>query len=919
MTDYDGVAENDTQLTQWNTAKMTGTWDASALSAITAGTSFTVGLPDVFKFRQYPRTDAMTVRDDGGVERTIGECVTQERSMTCTFNDEAQRLSEAGFKNFKGSYSLLMTAVQSTSEETAIFNLNGELRPIDLPGTGGITPEQYNPAQLSKWTRDTIAVGQTSNTWVVYYGTDYMRDNVKPAGTIKTDGSVSTLVLHEVLTPGQEFDWSRAGDVRLALNRSAANSQLFQVLWTMDGATSNPDWKVEVIKNAPNDVTFKITGPFPASTNMNLDLPVKFTEPAKPGVKYSNTVSAEGLDSSTTVSAYYVDSVEITVTMEPGYGTFKVSKLVDGSGAALLDSSVQFPLKVDFTLPAHYNTYNPVWQPPDGFTMDADGLTGHGTIMIAPGKTTYFDSQVTLPAGTKVTLSEDPDGARPIAPPTVEWGTPVISQPTFEIGDQRVTSVQITNTANYVPPKTGTFQVVKVVDGDYTAASDETFTVGYRCDDANTTTGQVTVRADGTPENGPTVPAGTTCTITEDTDQAERDGYSRVTTYSATSVTVAADTTPTVTVTNTYTRNTGSFTVAKVVAGDYTATATDTFTVGYECNDPAATKGELTVPADGTAVSGPTVPVGTSCTLKEDTAAAGRPGYSLATTYSATSVTIAQGATPAVTVTNTYTALKGSFMIAKTVDGDGAELAAETEFTFDYTCKPATGAAAVTDSVTVKGGKSVAVEGVPVGDCVVTERDATVAGTSVSTALSVDGTPVGGNEAMFSVTDGTTVSVAATNTYTRDRGSFSVAKTVVGGQESFQQDTFVFDYTCTDGTMGHLDVPGDGTAVTSPMIPAGTECTVSERAESADRVGYTVESEIPGGGKVTIAKDTVAPLTATNTYSPVPTPSPSVTTPGKPPLAKTGASNVVLLGVIGTVLVAGGGLAFLAKRRRDDA
>ena len=126
-------------------------------------------------------------------------------------------------------------------------------------------------------------------------------------------------------------------------------------------------------------MTFKVTGPFPADTNMSLFLPVKFTEPAKPGVKYSNTVAIEGLASSSTVSAYYVDSVEITVTMEPGYGTFKVSKLVEGDGAVLLNSNVQFPLQVDFTLPAHYNTYNPVWQPPAGFTMDADGLNGHGT------------------------------------------------------------------------------------------------------------------------------------------------------------------------------------------------------------------------------------------------------------------------------------------------------------------------------------------------------------------------------------------------------------------------------------------------------------------------------------------------------------------------------------------------------------
>ena len=450
-TNPEGTVEGDTQLTKWAVAKVVGTWDATSLPAITAGTSFTVGLPDVFTFRQYPRTDPMTVRDEGGVERTVGECVTTKSEMTCTFNEEAARLSAAGFKNFKGGFSLMLTAVNTTDQETAKFNLNGQVRDIDLPGTGGIAPELFKPAALTKWTQDVIKVGQTENLWVVYWGNNYLRDRVKPEGTIKTDGSVSTLEIHETLAPGQEFNWDHPADVRLAFNQSAADNGLFQVLWTMDGSTQHPDWSVEVIKNSPSDVTFKVTGPFPADTNMSLYLPVKFTEPAKPGVKYSNTVAVEGLDSSSTVSSYYVDSVEITVSMEPGYGTFKVSKLIEGTGAALLDSDVQFPLHVDFTLPAQYSTYNPVWQPPAGFTIDADGVTGHGTIMIAPGKTTYFDPRITLPAGTKVTLSEDPNAAQPAAPGTVQWGAPAISESSFVIGDQQTTRVQITNFATYVP------------------------------------------------------------------------------------------------------------------------------------------------------------------------------------------------------------------------------------------------------------------------------------------------------------------------------------------------------------------------------------------------------------------------------------------------------------------------------------
>ena len=288
----------------------------------------------------------------------------------------------------------------------------------------------------------------------------------------------------------------------------------------------------------------------------------------------------------------------------------------------------------------------------------------------------------------------------------------------------------------------------------------------------------------------------------------------------------------------------------------------------------------------------------------------------MATAYTAGQVTVGTATpSPEVTVTNKYAPLKGGFVISKTVDGDGAALAKDTQFTFDYTCTPLTGAAQVKGTVVVKGGENGAVTDVPVGSCSVSERDATINGASLNTVLTVDGSSDGVNNgtAVFNVKDGVTVQVAATNTYVRDRGSFSVAKTVVGGADSFTKDTFVFDYVCTDGTEGRLDVPGDGTAVEGPRVPTGTECTVTERAQTANRDGYTVTSELSDNGKVTISqKDAVVAVTATNTYTPVPK------VPGKQ-LAKTGASNVAVVGVVGSLLVVVGGVLIALKRRRNDA
>ena len=374
------------------------------------------------------------------------------------------------------------------------------------------------------------------------------------------------------------------------------------------------------------------------------------------------------------------------------------------------------------------------------------------------------------------------------------------------------------------------------------------------------------------------------------------------------------------TVTNTL--NKGTFSVKKVVEGATFTGADNTFTVQYTCthNSVALTDeqkaGSLTLTGNGTAVTSPSLPFGTSCTIEETKSSAQRAGYAVATDYTAGQVTVGTATpSPEVTVTNTYAPLTGGFVISKTVDGDGAALANDKEFTFAYTCTPLTGAAQVKGTVVVKGGENGTVADVPVGSCSVSERDATIDGASLNTVLTVDGSSDGVNNgtAVFNVKDGVTVKVAATNTYVLDRGSFSVAKKVVGGADSFTRDTFVFDYVCTDGTEGRLDVPGDGTAVEGPRVPTGTECTVTERAQTANRDGYTVTSELSDNGKVTISqKDAVVAVTATNTYTPVPK------VPSKQ-LAKTGASNVAVVGVVGSLLVVVGGVLIALKRRRHDA
>ena len=552
-----------------------------------------------------------------------------------------------------------------------------------------------------------------------------------------------------------------------------------------------------------------------------------------------------------------------------------------------------------------------------------DNTTKNGQIANVPGDETPVPSPEKFPVGTTCKVTEDTTGAG-IDGYTLDPTGHDTQSVTIGLGSEPTVTATFTNTYTR---DLGRFSVTKKVAGDAGDKAPATYTFDYTCkaDGKDTIEGTIVVGKGASNKSGD-IPVGYSCSVKERVDKGQ-DGTAFVEGYTldvvaSPDVTIAKGALPNIDVTNTYTLNKGTFSVKKVVEGATFTGADNTFTVQYTCTHGSVAltdeqkAGSLTLTGNGTAVTSPSLPFGTSCTIKEADGSAQRAGYAVATAYTAGQVTVGTATpSPEVTVTNKYAPLKGGFDISKTVDGDGAALAKDKEFIFDYACTPLTGAAQVKGTVIIKGGEIGAVTDVPVGSCSVSERDAAIDGASLNTVFTVDGSTDGVNNgtAVFNVKDGVTVQVAATNTYVLDRGSFSVAKKVVGGADSFTKDTFVFDYVCTDGTEGRLDVPGDGTAVEGPRVPTGTECTVTERAQTANRDGYTVTSELSDNGKVTISqKDAVVAVTATNTYTPVPK------VPGKQ-LAKTGASNVAVVGVVGSLLVVVGGVLIALKRRRDDA
>lgn len=1037
-------------------ARLVFDWDASK-AQVKTGDSFTITLPPEFKFHStLERTMTYSERlpDGGTKDHTIGACTFTNDTATCTFGGEIDSLVQAGKKDIRGTGKYQLDVKTSTTLEELPFVINADKTvQVDLPGTGGIQKPSgavYRPNMyLVKGYNGFMREGDTEAVWYFMFGGPRFQDEL---GVTFDGQTVQTITFKDTLGAGMSCENKKLRLIYLSAGDSEENPSQSVLLdkGTETGPTTTPGHGTfevtgecgEMAPDGTTPITFVAKGPFKAKTNYSISYRTVFTGDGKalPGTDYTNTVSVDGTKIKKTSTTSFVEAASIEVSMRQGEGTFSITKKIASDYANQVAADVTFTVEVDYALPAGTTAANyPNWTPPvnasGGSTLNADNRTGTATMVVKRGQTIGFP--IPFPVGTMITLREDPLTANPVLPDGYVWkepeftigstattsltiqdqvntkvdllntvgaadngfqvvkkasgaegaaakkfsfsyactlpdntqkngqianvpgdGTPVLSREKFPVGTtcevtedtagagidgytldpaghdtQSVTiglgsepTVTATFTNTYTRD-TGRFSVTKKVAGDAGDKAPATYTFDYTCkaDGKDTITGKIVV-GKGASTKSDEIPVGYSCSVKERVDKGQ-DGTAFVEGYTldvvaSPDVTIAKGALPNIDVTNTYTLNKGTFSVKKVVEGATFTGADNTFTVQYTCTHGSVAltdeqkAGSLTLTGNGTAVTSPSLPFGTSCTIKEADGSAQRAGYAVATAYTAGQVTVGTATpSPEVTVTNKYAPLKGGFDISKTVDGDGAALAKDKEFVFDYTCTPLTGAAQVKGTVIIKGGEIGAVTDVPVGSCSVSERDAAIDGASLNTVFTVDGSTDGVNNgtAVFNVKDGVTVQVAATNTYVLDRGSFSVAKKVVGGADSFTKDTFVFDYVCTDGTEGRLDVPGDGTAVEGPRVPTGTECTVTERAQTANRDGYTVTSELSDNGKVTISqKDAVVAVTATNTYTPVPK------VPGKQ-LAKTGASNVAVVGVVGSLLVVVGGVLIALKRRRDDA
>lgn len=124
-------------LSQWQTARISGAW--AVPTGAQAGQTFGMTLPAEFSRQS---AGAFTI-DDPSSGVALAECVVaagQGPDMVCTLTSAVDGLEEVG-----GSFWMEARATQSTTNDTVTFDLGDSVEIVDLPGEGGIVPE--NPAE----------------------------------------------------------------------------------------------------------------------------------------------------------------------------------------------------------------------------------------------------------------------------------------------------------------------------------------------------------------------------------------------------------------------------------------------------------------------------------------------------------------------------------------------------------------------------------------------------------------------------------------------------------------------------------------------------------------------------------------------------------------------------------------------------
>ncbi|CED91920.1 Conserved repeat domain protein [Actinomyces succiniciruminis] len=553
------------------------------------------------------------------------------------------------------------------------------------------------------------------------------------------------------------------------------------------------------------------------------------------------------------------------------------------------------------------------------FAIDYDcGADYAGTVNVANGASTT----VQVPRGALCTVSEPASSLNEdLLADAYDWGTPSYegldaAEGTMVSAADGGKTVTVVNPTEAAWGKVAVTKNVSPDAGPVTAGT--TFPVTVTCDapaqgETENYTGAFDLAATGSEATAttPYIAAGANCTVSETAPTGSTGltdaSYKWTAGPEDQSVTVQGDHTEQVTVTNTWQRDYGDFTITKQLTDLDGQGADNTYTGTWTCSHPGDddATGTWSVTGSGAATlsvtSGPATAGGTSaavllgstCTVTEEDPGAPNAAdssyvFSTAGTTSGPVTIDPDTRTGNVDVTNVVARTTGGLTITKSVEGAEAGTGfADTDFTFTYTCTPLSGEA-ITGTATVRAGQvTEPITGIPEGSsCTVTEStDALPAaidpyrwdadGTSM-TATPSTGASVSADGGSISFTmpggDEPGVAVAATNTMSERYGSIQVTKTVAdnnkaNGFTGAGEKLFPITVTC-DGAQAYSGTLADGETVTVGDIPLGQTCTVTEGTISgglADGSYAWGEPTITDPVRITSEDASSGTVTVTNT------------------------------------------------------
>jgi len=629
LTPSNAVGEEDpskTAIQSGDYLKLKFSWDASKAQA-KGGDSFEIALPEQVRSKD-KITEPMMLNHDG-VSTQVGECSVAERKITCTFNSELDKIVAQGFKDLRGNGTSLVVANGASDLPNLSIKANGVDTPVAVPGgkIGAYVEGPYKPEKVTKWASD-LTADSDKIAWQLIFGPDQIKAALEENGqSLSVDGKTrSTIMFTDELGPGQKYVADKAKwrlETGTAEGKNASSVQLTDASGA-DQNTGAGDFDLDVTFNG--DVAFiKVTGPFAPRSNYIVryeSTPNTDNGKVQPGVRYKNDATALGTSLRGSYAVHYASSFSINVEMKPGFGGFEITKLLTGTQTGKVAADTTFKVSVNYDLPgdAKASAY-PGWKAPG--TLNQEGTGGDLEMTLNIGAKTVFKE--IFPTGTVLTFNEDPTNAS-VTPEGVVWGKPAFmvngqSTNTATVEEQMLETVTLSNSADAVPVDHGEFTITKALagDGDF---SNSTFLFTYSCTD--NTTGFLMVKGGKTSEHSEEVQAGSTCTVTEITDSAFRAGYT-LTAPEPQTVAIVKDQTAEVTMTNTYTKAKGSFSVTNTVKGAEVGDKEFTFT--YTCDN--GQEGTLKAKANGTPVNGPELPVGTECTIEQDVNTAQVDGYTL--------------------------------------------------------------------------------------------------------------------------------------------------------------------------------------------------------------------------------------------------------------------------------------------------